>query len=49
MADLSMKDVNSSLHPPDNRSLADFTENLADVCQLKINESMFTGTETDKV
>ena len=49
MADLGTKDVNSTFHPPDNRSLADIIENLADVCQLKINESMFTGTENDKV
>ena len=47
MADLSLN-LNSS-YELDNKSWAQIIENLSDVCQLKINGSMFTGTETDKV
>ena len=48
MEDLTRKDVNSSFQL-DNSSWTEIIENLSDNCQLKINESMFTGTETDKV
>ena len=48
MVDLSRKDVNSSFQL-DNSSWKEIIDNLSDNCQLKINESMFTGTETDKV
>ena len=48
MEDLSITDINGSLKL-DNISWSQIVENLSDVCQLKINESMFTGTQTDKV
>ena len=48
MEDLSRKDVNFSFQL-DNSSWTEIIKNLSDNCQLKINESMFTGTETDKV
>ena len=47
MVDLSSN--SNSSYELDNRSWVQIIENLSDVCQLKINGSMFTGTETDKV
>ena len=48
MVDLSLKYLNSSFEL-NNSHWAEIIENLSDVCQLRINGSMFTGTETDKV
>ena len=48
MVDLSLKYLNSSFEL-NNSHWTEIIENLSDVCQLRINGSMFTGTETDKV